>query len=206
MSQDGDTRVVDKILITGFEPYGGLVFNPTEFILDELAAYQDTGVETALLPTSYNRAESEIAELIQRQRPTALLMLGLKRRATRLCFERLADNLDNSIAPDNDGHVRIRKKIIDGAPKQYSNTLPFDILADAAVQMGETVEFSDDAGGYVCNHAYFVAANTITTNFPNCPYAFVHVPPLRRSSNRMARIVKIIRCWTRLLQSNPHTL
>ena len=204
MSQDGDTRVVDKILITGFEPYGGLVFNPTEFILDKLAAYQDTGVETAVLPTSYNRAESEIAELIQRQRPTALLMLGLKRGATRLCFERLADNWDNSIAPDNDGHVRIRKKIIDGAPKHYSNTLPFDILADTAVQMGETVEFSDDAGGYVCNHAYFVAANIITTKFLDCRYAFVHVPPVQRSSERVTRLVNIIRRWTQVLQSTAH--
>lgn len=188
--------MVGKFLITGFEPYGGMTFNPTELIVNELSGFQDAGVETALLPTSYGDSEAEIVKSIQLVRPATLVMLGLKRGASCLHYERFARNLDDSIAPDNDGVVRIRKKIITGAPSRYSNTLPYDILVECAAGCGESVEISEDAGGYVCNHAYFIAAHFVATKFPSCRFGFIHVPSLTKSSDRMARMVQLVRRWT----------
>lgn len=188
---------MEKILVTGFEPYGGASFNPSEFIVKELAALKEPGVVTALIPTSYRRAEAEIVDLLHIHQPSVVLMLGLKRRASRLCLEQLALNMDNSITPDNDGEIRVRERIIEEAPASYSNSLLIDHMADIAGDQGEPVDFSSDAGGYVCNHLFFVTAHLAATELDHCRCGFVHVPPMQESSERLLRVVEIIRDWIR---------
>lgn len=191
---------MEKILITGFEPYAGASFNPSELIVKELAAFKEPGVVTALIPTSYRRAESDIVDLLQIHQPSIVLMLGLKRSASQLCLEHVALNMDNSITPDNDGEVRVRERIIAKAPDSYSNSLQLDHMADIASDQGEPVDYSRDAGGYVCNHLFFITAHLAATEFENCRCGFVHVPPLEESSERLPRVVQIIRDWIRLLE------
>jgi pyroglutamyl-peptidase len=175
-------------------------FNPSELIVKELAAFKEPGVVTALIPTSYHRAEADIVDLIHIHQPSVLLMLGLKRSASRLCLEQLALNMDNSITPDNDGEIRVHERIIKEAPDHYSNSLQLDHMADIAGDQGEPVDFSIDAGGYVCNHLFFIAAHLAATEFDNCRCGFVHVPPMEESSERLPRVVEITRDWVRLLK------
>lgn len=191
---------MEKILITGFEPYGGASFNPSELIVKQLAAFKESGVVTALIPTSYRRAEADIVDLLQIHQPSIVLMLGLKRRASRLSLEHVARNMDNSITPDNDGEIRVRERIIQEAPDSYSNSLQLDHMANIAGDQGEPVDYSRDAGGYVCNHLFFIASHIAATEFDNCRCGFVHVPPMEESSERLQRVVEIIRDWVRLLK------
>ena len=183
------------ILVTGFEPYGGLDFNPTEQIVRGLSASGETDLVTALLPTSYRRAESELIDLFSFHQPAIALMLGLKRRSSNLCFEQVASNLDNSFAPDNDGDIRVRKSIIDEAPRTYPNTLRLELMEKVATDAGESVEYSHDAGGYVCNHAFFVAAHYVATELEGCKYGFVHVPPVTEDSARLTHFTSLVRDW-----------
>ena len=64
-------------VVTGFEPFGGAGSNASELVVTALAASEDPGLATAVLPTSYRRAEAGIGDLLRSHRPRRVLMLGL---------------------------------------------------------------------------------------------------------------------------------
>jgi pyroglutamyl-peptidase len=182
-------------LVTGFEPFGGSRTNSSELVVTALGALGEPGIITAVLPTSYRRAEASISDLLHAYRPRTVLMLGLAEGVDRICFEQVALNLDQCSAPDNDGEVRLRRRIVEGAPVGYWSSLQFDRMANAASELSEEVVFSHDAGCYVCNHAYFIAAHLLATEFPGSKCGLVHLPAVQRSDERLSRLVEIVRVW-----------
>ncbi|MDJ0942478.1 MAG: pyroglutamyl-peptidase I [Kiloniellales bacterium] len=182
-------------LVTGFEPFGGASCNPSELVVSALAALGDPAVVTAVLPTSYRRAEAGIGDLLRAHRPRRALMLGLAGEAVRIRLEQVALNLNDAAAPDNDGEVRQGQRILAGAPVGYWSTLPLGRMAETARGLGEEVELSRDAGGYVCNHAFFTAAHLAATAFPGTRTGFVHLPRVERSDKRLEAFVDIVRAW-----------
>jgi len=188
-------------LVTGFEPFGGACSNPSELVVTALAELDHADVVTAVLPTSYRRAEAGIGELFQAHRPHRVLMLGLAGHTAQMRFEQVALNLNDSAAPDNDGEVRLRQRIVSEAPVGYWSTLPLSRMAAVARELGEEVEFSRDAGGYVCNHVFFNAAHLSATGYPGTSTGFVHLPAAERKDERLRRFVEIVRAWI----AEPHT-
>jgi pyroglutamyl-peptidase len=182
-------------LVTGFEPFGGSKVNSSELVVAALDYLEEPGVITEVLPTSYRRAEACIGDLLRAHRPDTLLMLGLAESTTKVRFEQVALNLDNNEAPDNDGEVRLRGRIVEGAPVGYWSSLQLDRMADASRDLGERVLFSHDAGGFVCNHVFFTAAHLVATVFPATRCGFVHLPAVQASDERLSRLLKIVRVW-----------
>lgn len=182
-------------LVTGFEPFGGAHSNASELAVTALGALGEAGVVTAVLPTSYRRAGAGIGELLRAHRPRRVLMLGLAAGTAQLRFEQVALNLDDSAAPDNDGEVRLRRRIVEEAPVGYWNSLPLDRMAETARDLGEEVAFSRDAGGYVCNHVFFTAAHLAATDLPGTDAGFVHLPEVGGADKRLKRFVAILRAW-----------
>lgn len=190
-------------LVTGFEPFGGSQANSSELLVTALDYIGEPGVVTEVLPTSYRRAGARIRELLRAHRPDTLLMLGLAESTAKMQFEQVALNLDDCDAPDNDGEVRLRGRIVEGAPVGYWSSLQLERMANASREMGERVTFSHDAGGYVCNHVFFTAAHLVATMYPATRCGFVHLPVLQAKDERLARLLKIVRIW--LGESNNQT-
>ena len=182
-------------LITGFEPFGGARSNSSELVVTALADLDHADVVTAVLPTSYRRAQAGICGLLQAHRPHRVLMLGLACGAVRIRFEQVALNLNDAAAPDNDGEVRLRQRIVDEAPVGYWSSLPLERMAEAARELGEEVEYSRDAGGYVCNHLFFTAAHAAATRSPETCTGFVHLPAVEQSDERLKYFIEIVRAW-----------
>lgn len=182
-------------LVTGFEPFGGASDNVSEQVVTALAAPRRPGLVTAVLPTSYRRSEAAIGELLRSHRPAAVILLGLAGSAEALRLEQVALNLNDAAAPDNDGERRERQPIVEEAPVGYRSTLPLERMAATARSLGEEVEFSRDAGGYVCNHVFFTAAHLAATTFPETRTGFVHLPDVGQSEPRLQRFVDILRVW-----------
>lgn len=182
-------------LVTGFEPFGGFKVNSSERVVTTLAALEDAGVITAILPTSYCRAEKRVGELLDMHSPTTVLMLGHAEKARKICLEQIALNYDDSDAPDNDGDVRTRRTIVEGGPAGYRSSIQLTHMADAARDLGVDVDLSHDAGGYVCNHVFFTVAHRMAMSLPNSRFGFVHLPPMRGSEEELTRLVKIVRKW-----------
>jgi pyroglutamyl-peptidase len=68
-------------------------------------------------------------------------------------------------------------------------------MARTAKRLGEEAAVSHDAGGYVCNHAFFTAAHLGATSASGMRVGFVHLPPVARDDVRLLRIVEVVRAW-----------
>jgi len=183
------------ILLTGFDAFGGASVNASQLVIDTLAEAKPSGVITAVLPTSYREAEKAIQRLIRAHRPSGVLMLGLANKAAAITLEQTALNLNDCAAPDNNGEVRLRQPIADDAPVGYWNSLPLNRMASIARASGHQVEFSRDAGGFVCNHVFFIAARTIADELPDSRCGFVHLPLIREAGPELTRVVELVQTW-----------
>lgn len=182
-------------MITGFGPFEAWSQNTSELAVRRLEALALPSLVTAVLPVSYARAGERIAELLEAHRPSTLLLLGLAGSADRLRLERTARNRDDSPRPDTDGVTGAGRVIVAGAPDTYPSTLPLAAMASAAKELGSDSEYSDDAGGYVCNHAFFVAQHLTASCFTTCRSGFVHVPDLSGDHTALERLVAVLKRW-----------
>ncbi len=165
------------ILVTAFTPFGGAETNPSADLLRALP--DDPNVTRVILPVEYEAASREIVRLIRELRPTAVICFGLAARSDTLRLERVARNRAESPAPDNVGTIREGQPIKPGAPELYPATLPLDAISAALTERGIPHTFSDDAGGYVCNHTFYCARHEIEESGNDTLCGFIHVPPIQ---------------------------
>jgi pyroglutamyl-peptidase len=173
-----------RILITGFGPFPGAPFNPTEPLVERLLRLRRpalAGVEFSshIFPVTYQAVDRELPQLLAKHRPQALLMFGL---ASRTCYVRIETRARNAITtlwPDAD-HARVRKGSISG----HADAVPFGPhtlkLLRAADATGVDARASRDAGSYLCNYLSWRAIEAAGGNTGLRLAAFVHVPPLAR--------------------------
>jgi len=154
------------ILVTGFEPFGGLGRNPTGEVALALGG--------AVLPVDYAGVGPALDALLARG-PEAVLLLGLAVGRPRISLERVAINFRDGQRPDNTGRVPEGSELVPGGPAAYFSTLPLDALHAALEQEGFPVEHSLSAGGYLCNAAFYLARHKLGTR--DVPCGFVHMPP-----------------------------
>lgn len=91
-----------RILVTGFEPFGGERVNPSA-VLAERLAIGNCEVTAQVLPVSFERAPREARRAVEALRPEAVICLGQAGGIDGLHLERAAVNVANAKNPDNDG-------------------------------------------------------------------------------------------------------
>ncbi len=179
-----------RILITGFGPFPGAPFNPTQALVARLAAlrrpaFADIMRIAHVFPVSYSAVDRELPQLLAQHRPDALLMFGLAARTPFIRVETRARNAVTMLWPDAE-HSRIRQAaIVRGAAAQ--NFGPHSqALLRAARRTGLDVRPSRDAGRYLCN--YLGWRGIEAARAPDGPVlaAFVHVPVLARKTGAHA--------------------
>ena len=181
------------VLVTGFEAFGGLSVNTSALVVAALAGARLPQLVTDVLPTAYRRAAERIGELLQAHRPHTVLLLGLAARELGVRLERRALNLDDCEAADNDGEVRRRCRIVEGAVECYPASLPFERMAIEAQRLGVAIGLTDHAGGFVCNHVYYTAMHWAHAQSPPARCGFVHLPLVAAGDPRLASLVAVVR-------------
>ncbi|MQP66959.1 hypothetical protein GE253_16655 [Niveispirillum sp. SYP-B3756] len=163
------------ILITGFAPFLGHAVNPTSWLAGRLdgAVIGSAHIRGVELPVTFTGAVPALQTAVTATRPDAVVMFGLAYETDSIRPERLALNLDDATAPDNDGTIRRNTPIDAAGPMGYWSSLPLDAMADDLTEAGFPVKFSRDAGGYICNHLFFGMRHWR----PDLPAGFIHVPP-----------------------------
>jgi pyroglutamyl-peptidase len=164
-----------RIAVAGFARFGAHAVNPAEEVVRALAA-RDAELATAVLPVSYRRAEAGLAALLASARPAALLLLG-RHEGDALRLERVALNLDDAISADEDGEQRSAAPIRPGGPVGHWSSLPLAELAAALERRGVPFVWSRDAGGFLCNHVFWLAREWCERGGRPIPCGFVHLPP-----------------------------
>jgi pyroglutamyl-peptidase len=180
-----------SILVTGFGPFPGAPFNPTEPLVERLArlrrpALADVKIIPHVFPTSYAVVDRELPELIAEYKPRALLMFGLAARTKTLRIETRARNA-LALLPDVSGQSLRRNSILAGGPATLALPAQTRLLLTAARNACVPVSLSRDAGRYLCNYLCWRAAETSRNDDDLRLTAFVHVPAIPRTVRPKAK-------------------
>jgi pyroglutamyl-peptidase len=169
-----------RVLVTGFEPFPGAPVNPTEALVARLKdcppTLPDLGAFAAeLLPVDYGRIGQRLSEIGRAFAPDIAIHFGLAARCSGFRLERVARNAMASAKPDNSGTAPEDGPVCVGPPVLPS-TLPLDALENALRAAGVPVEWSDDAGGYLCNVAMTLSLARACEGFAPAISGFIHIP------------------------------
>lgn len=182
-----------RILITGFRPFPGAPYNPTEKLVERLLRLRRPvldGVERIghVFPVTYSAVDQQLPALIAAHRPDALLMFGLATRTPFIRVETRARNTVTQIWPDADHSPVLSRTIVTG-PDSTRRFGPHTLrLLRAAQGTGVAAKSSLSAGYYLCNYLSWRAIeatqarndHALVNDGPRLA-AFVHVPLVPRS-------------------------
>ena len=181
-----------KILVTGFEPFGGSPLNPSEQVVRALAGQGELAPEpvsraivtTAILPVDRFRGPEALRSALERTQPDAVLCLGEAARRATLSIERVAINLMDYRIPDNAGQQVTDTPIVQGGPAAYFATLPVRAMLAAVQGAGVPVELSLSAGTYLCNQVFYELLHQLCDREPAVPAGFIHLPSLPEQASQ----------------------
>ena len=162
---------MNKVLLTGFEPFGTASSNPSGEIVKQISG---DSIVTAILPVTYAQSAERLLELIAKHNPDVVICLGQAEGRTQITPEKVAINLDDARLPDNAGVQRSDVKILNNGPDAYFTTLPIKEMVEAAKAAGVAASVSLSAGAFLCNHVFYIAQNKFAGS--NVRSGFVHVP------------------------------
>ncbi len=156
-----------RVLVTGFEPFGDHAENPSQLLVEALDHPK------AVLPVSYVRAADELRRAVTETNPDVVICFGLADDRTEITIERFAHNLDEATTTDNESAPGSGEPIDPGGPVAYRSRLPVDAIVEALRTEGIDASPSRDAGGFLCNHVFYVLMGLLE---PHVIGGFVHVP------------------------------
>src|SRR5882672_6396553 len=96
-------KPVKTVLLTGFEPFGGEMINPSWELARALDGQMIAGhrVQARRLPCRFGAALSVLERALVETRPRLVLALGQAGGRTELSLERVAINVDDARIADN---------------------------------------------------------------------------------------------------------
>ena len=166
-----------KVLITGFDPFGGEKINPAWEAVNALPNEVD-GVEVikVQIPTVFKKSAQKLFEAIESVKPDAVICVGQAGGRFDFNVERVAINVDDARIPDNEGKQPIDVKIFEDGENAYFATLPIKAMVEEAKKAGVPASVSNTAGTFVCNHITYSLLYYINKNKLNIRGGFIHVP------------------------------
>jgi pyroglutamyl-peptidase len=177
-----------RILITGFRPFPGAPYNPTEPLVERLLRLRRPALENIMrighvFPVTYAAVDRDLPDLIARHRPDALLMFGLATRTPFIRIETRARNTITQIWPDA-AHTAVRHRtIVAGADSSRRFGPHTQRLLRAAWTAGVDARGSLNAGAYLCNYLSWRAIEATRDAGGPRLAAFIHVPLVPRDAS-----------------------
>ncbi|TVP91578.1 pyroglutamyl-peptidase I [Alkalibacterium sp.] len=166
-----------KILVTGFDPFGGEKVNPAyeavKLLDDTIAGAEIVKLE---IPTVFHKSYSVVKEQIIENNPDVILCIGQAGGRFGITPERVAINVDDARIPDNEKNQPIDEKIQIDGKEAYFSSLPIKAMVEKMHAAGVPSSVSNSAGTFVCNHIMYQVLYHIDKKFPGKTGGFVHVP------------------------------
>ncbi|GLR99429.1 MULTISPECIES: pyroglutamyl-peptidase I [Bradyrhizobium] len=171
------------ILLTGFGPFPGAPYNPTQALVARLMhlrrpALDDVELSSHIFPVTYAAVDRQLPDVLAAQKPDALLMFGLAARTPYLRIETRARNAVTMLWPDA-ANTRSSKRGIAGHADAMTFGPHTARLLRAARLTGIDARPSRDAGAYLCNYLSWRAIENVKSGGPKLA-AFIHIPLLAR--------------------------
>jgi|MudIll2142460700_1097286.scaffolds.fasta_scaffold217306_1 pyroglutamyl-peptidase len=175
-----------RILVTGFEEFGGYSKNPSKELVQYINLVKPDGfsdhleVRGIVLPVLYNESWNRLHDEIVRYQPDIVLSYGFNPGSNSVSLERTARNYDGGSADNN--NVRHEGPIVEGELPYYYSSLPLGDLERNLTLQGIPVRISDNAGSYVCNHLFYQLMDYYHHDKSGSA-GFIHVPDWETGGN-----------------------
>lgn len=159
---------MEKILVTGFGPFGHNTSNPSSNSLETLGCGDDNIIICPNIEVSCKAVDDYMSSIdVTNMR----IHLGLNEKAKTFKIEQFAYNEKNFPIPDISGLGAAGEAIDVNGPIKRETNMDVHALLSHLVKMEFQVEISDDPGRYLCNYMYYKSLNK------NRNAIFVHLPP-----------------------------
>ena len=165
-----------KIIVTGFDPFGGEKINPSIECVKTLPEIEGVELFRVELPTVFKESANRLNEVINDVKPDAVLCVGQAGGRPWITMERIAINVDDARIPDNISQQPIDEAIQLDGEAAYFTTLPIKRIVNAIRKAGIPAEVSNTAGTFVCNHIMYQALFTATKADKSFKAGFMHIP------------------------------
>ncbi|MDP3349613.1 pyroglutamyl-peptidase I [Hydrogenophaga sp.] len=186
-----------KILLTGFDAFGGATLNPSWLAVKELHGRQILGhtVVAAQLPTVFDASLEELNALLKQHRPALVVCVGQAGGRKAISLERVAINVSDAPIADNAGGQPVDTPVKPGAPAAHFTSLPIKAMLTALQTEGIAVEVSQTAGTFVCNHVFYGLMHELATRraLKHTRGGFIHVPWLPEQGTPNMPLDEIVR-------------
>ena len=166
-----------KVLITGFDPFGGEKVNPAleavKALPDNIAGAEVIKIE---IPTVFRKSLERIEENIVKHNPDIVISVGQAGGRFGVTPERVAINIDDARIEDNEKNQPLDITIFEDGENAYFSNLPIKAMVKEMKDNGIPSAVSNTAGTFVCNHVMYGILYMIDKKYPGVKGGFIHVP------------------------------
>lgn len=166
-----------KILVTGFDPFGGETINPAieavKRIPDEILGMEIIKLE---IPTVRWKSLEMIEAAIKKYDPEVILSVGQAGGRADISVERIGINVDEFRIPDNEGNQPADETIDPDGPDAYFLNLPIKKMVERIRKYQIPASVSNTAGTFVCNHVAYGTRRMLELRYPEKRSGFIHIP------------------------------
>ena len=165
-----------KVLISGFEPFGGSHLNSSQLVVEAISKESLSGLELSaiILPVEFDKAARVLLSKVNDFNPEIIISFGQAEGRKAITPEKIAINLDSARIPDNAGELRVNKVIVETGADGYFSTLPIEKMVEAVKECGLESEISLSAGAFLCNHTFYHLQHQLLES--RVKSGFVHLP------------------------------
>ena len=189
-----------KILITGFQPFGGQSVNPAWEAVRKLPDVLGDKVLWKLeIPVTFGGAFDAVEAKAAEIDPDVILCVGQAGGRDAVTPERIAVNLQDASIPDNAGNQPVDLPVVADGANAYFTSLPVKAMAAAARALDIPCRLSCTAGTYVCNDVFYRLLHRYRDTGKRV--GFVHVPFLPEQGSPNLPLDSIVRALQAMLEA-----
>ena len=165
-----------KLLITGFDPFGGESVNPSweavQLLPDRIGEYELYKLQ---IPTVFGVAPQQVLQEASLVNPDVILCIGQAGGRAAVTPERIGINVRSARIADNAGNQPKEELIVPNGPDGLFATVPVVKMAQAIQNAGLPGAVSNTAGAFVCNDTLYTllhhyAGTSVRAGFIHVPY------------------------------------
>lgn len=168
---------MEKLLLTGFEPFLSNPINPTMEVVQALNGKSIGQYEIVghVLSVDFAKAPEQFLALVEEVKPTIIVSLGLAAGITKISPERVALNVKDG-EKDNAGNAFEDAPIKEDGDVAYLSTLPIRKIVHRLNSAGYPTAISNSAGTYLCNNIMYEGLYYAAKNEAIRAAGFIHIP------------------------------
>ena len=189
-----------KLLITGFDPFGGQNINPSweavKRLPEKIGEYT---VWKLQIPTVFGLAAQTVLEKAKEVCPDVIISVGQAGSRGAVTPERVGINIRDARIPDNQGNQPEDVPVVSDGPTAWFSTLPVKAMVESIKAAGLPGAVSNTAGTFVCNDVLYTLLHHYQGTDVRC--GFIHVPWLPEQGSPNMPLEDIVAALTACIRA-----